>query len=813
ERDATTEYEITKNYTGGINYTYASPLKPWQPFIKNKKMVSPWFKVIKELDLNFIPNSISANTNLNRYYYELQSRDLSSTTSDEFFPLTVSKNFLWNTDLALNWNLTKNLKLYFSMNNRAKVEETLSTPVNKELFATEYQNWKDTVSRSIREFGTPLEYNQTVNLTWQVPLNRIPALDFMTLNTQYNAVYDWNRSATTQATETDLGNQVSNQRVLSLSSSANLLMLYNKSDFLKKVNKKMMETNRSTLPAKASPQKNTAGNQPEKPVVREQKKYEKEIALFKDSVVTVRHNLKNKRVYVFAVDSAGRRISVKYRIKDENNLLVYGNKKETLKLTVIQKPSLDGEGWYKVAQVAARTLMSVRNISLTYKETDGMTLPGFIPESGLFRKTDLGTAPGWDFALGLQSDDYLKKALDKNWLIIADSITSPVMVTKVMDLRMKSSIEPLPGLRIDFNAVRSWNYNTQIQYMYEGMPETKTGSFTMTTIALSTAFGSSKSSDGYFSKSFQKFLDNREIVAARLEKKMIGKNYPNSGFLSGTTLADQPYDAQNGAFDLNSADVLIPAFLAAYTGKDVKSSALDLFPSLRALLPNWSISYDGLSRIDFIKKYFRNVTLNHAYTCTYNVSSFASYSTFVDAGGGLGYVRDVLTGNPTPSSMYDVSSVTLIEAFNPLFRIQGTLLNGWTFNTEWRKSRSMNLSISGGQVVEANQDQFAVGTNYKISDFHPWGFLKKSKLKNDLGMSGKLTYKNQHALLRKIEQNYTQASSGNKTFVMELMGDYTISKNMSMTLFYDLESTVPLVSSYPVTSSDFGFSIRFSLNR
>ena len=815
ERDATTEYEITKNYTGGINYSYSSPLKAWQPFQKSKKMISPWLKTLKEFDLSFIPNSITANTNLTRYYYELQSRDLNANTSDMTFPLTVSKNFLWNTDMAINWNLTKNLKLNFSMNNRAEVEETLSAPVNKELFATEYQNWKDTVSRSLREFGTPLDYTQTANLTWQVPLSRIPVLDFMTMNTQYNAVYDWVRSSTASTT-TDQGNQISNQRVLSLSSSANLLTLYNKSDFLKAINKKMMEASRkapiTVKSAAGSKQKNATPQKPEPPVVKEQKKYEKETTLIKDSVLNIRHNLKNKRVFAVAIDSAGKNVPIRFKVKDENTIQVYGKENKTLKLSVIQKPSLDDEGWYKAASLAARTLMSVRNISVTYKVTDGISIPGFKPESGLFGKSAYGSAPGWDFALGLQPGDYLRKALDKDWLIV-DSVMSPAIMTQVTDLRLKSSLEPLPGLKIELNGVRSWSYNTQIQYMEDGMPETKTGTYTMTTVALSTAFESSKSSNGYQSRAFQKFLDNRAVIAARLESKMAGKAYPNAGFLSGTVLADQTYDAKNGAFDLNSADVLIPAFLAAYTGKDARTSDLNLFPSLKALLPNWSISYDGLSNLDFIRKHFRNVTLSHAYTCTYNVSSFSSYSTFVNAGDGLGFVRDVLTNNPIPSSMYDVSSVTLTEAFNPLFKIQGTLINGWTFNTELRKSRTMNLSIAGGQIVEADQDQYVVGTNYKISDFHPWGFLEKSKTKNDLSLTGKLTYKNQHSLLRKIEQNYTQASSGNKTFVVEVMGDYVISRNMNMTLFYDLESTVPLVSSYPVTSSAFGFSIRFSLNR
>jgi cell surface protein SprA len=833
EHDPTTEREITENYSGGISYSYTSPFKNWQPFAKNKNLVSPWLRSVKDFNLGFFPNSISASTNLTRYYYELQSRDLtvSSEESANLYPLIVSKSFFWNTDLAFNWNLTKNLKLNFSMNNKAEVEETKLSPVNKELFATEYENWKDTVLQSLREFGTLLDYTQTVNLAWDVPLSRIPALDFVTLNTQYNAVYEWERGTASDSSDTDLGNQITNQRILSLTSSLNLMTLYNKSDFLKNINKRLSGKKRLSQQTdkKVPPDSNknnvvlgldgknggTTGKEKalKRKVIKEQKKFEKKATLMKDSVLILKHGLKNKRVYVVAVDLAGKLIPIKYKVKDENNVAIFGKDSSTLKFSVIQKPVLEDENWYKTAEVVGKALMSLRNVSITYKQTDGLTIPGFEPGSGLFSKSQYGSAPGWDFALGLQPNDYLAKAVEKNWLIMNDTVVNPAIQTKVTDLRLKASIEPLPDLKIDLNAARSWSYNTQIQYMYDGMPETQTGSFTMTTIAISTAFESSKASNGYYSKSFQTFLNNRSIIAARLEKKMSGVSYPNSGFLSGTSFANKAYDTSNGTFDLNSADVLIPAFLSAYTGKNVVNSALDIFPALKSLLPNWSISYGGLSNLDFIKKYFKNVTLRNAYTCTYNVSSFSSFSTFVDAGNGLGFVRNVLTNNPIPSSMYDVSSVTLTEAFNPLISVQGTFLNGMTLKTEWRKNRSMNLSISGGQIVEVNADQYVFGSNYKISNFHPWSFLEKSKVKNDLNLTCNVTYKNQHTLLRKIEENYSQASSGNKTFVLELLGDYVVSKNMNFTIFYDRESTIPLVSSYPVTSSDFGFSLKFTLNR
>ncbi|HET9569958.1 MAG TPA: cell surface protein SprA [Bacteroidales bacterium] len=807
ERDATTEYEITKHLEGGVTYNYVSPFKAWTPFVKSQKMTSPWLKMIKEFNFSFLPNSITANSNLIRDYFEKQARDLASGSSGMSIPLTVSKTFFWNTDLDLNWNLTKNLRFKFTTNNRSVVEETVNSPVNKELFATEYENWKDTVSRSLRNFGTPLNYTQTANLNWQVPTNRIPILDFLT-NTSalYNAVYNWDRSAISNS-QLNLGNVISNDRTLTFSTTASLTNLYNKWDFLKGVNKKFDAPPKPILPVKKDANKEAI-----KPV--EPKKFEKELVLVNDSAITIKHNLKNKRVYVVAVDSSGNHVPVRLRIKDENSLSVVSPTSIKAKLTIYQKPSLDDEGWYKAASLAARVLMSVKNISVNYSRSDALLVPGFKTESNLFSASpEYGMAPGWDFALGMQHPDYLEQAKQKDWLIVADSITTPAVMTSMTDLRIKSSVELLRGLKIELNASRNMRSNNEIQYMFPDMPQNKTGAFTMTTIALSTAFETPKSSNGFKSVGFDRFLKNREHIAARLQNKMTGKKYPDVSFLHLKNLGGMDYDPNLGAFSQHSADVLIPAFLAAYTGKNARNADLSIFPALKALLPNWSITYDGLSNVEFVKKLFRNVSLSHMYSCTYNVGTFASFNSWIDGGDGLGYVQDVLSGNPTPSSMYDVGSVTLMESFNPLVRVQATLKNGWTLKTEMRKTRSMTLSITGGQVIEANQDQWVVGTNYKISDFHPWGFLANSKIKNDLSLTGNLTYKNQFSLLRKIEDQYTQASSGNKTMVIEILGDYAISRNMNMTLFYNLESTVPLVSSYPVTSSDFGFSMRFTLNR
>lgn len=145
-------------------------------------------------------------------------------------------------------------------------------------------------------------------------------------------------------------------------------------------------------------------------------------------------------------------------------------------------------------------------------------------------------------------------------------------------------------------------------------------------------------------------------------------------------------------------EVLVPAFLAAYTGKDPNKVGLSAFPSIKSLLPNWRVTYDGLIRIPVIRKYFKSMMLSHQYRCSYSVGAFSSFLDWVDAGqDGLGYIRDIQTGNPTPSSPYDIAAVSITEGFSPLFGVDATLLNNITGKFELRKTRNLSLNISSYQ--------------------------------------------------------------------------------------------------------------------
>ena len=395
------------------------------------------------------------------------------------------------------------------------------------------------------------------------------------------------------------------------------------------------------------------------------------------------------------------------------------------------------------------------------------------------------------------------------------------MINNAKNLTIRAELEPIAGLKITLNANRVDTKSTEIHYAENpaSMWESQGGNFTMTTIALGSAFGGSgNAANGYRSDAFDKFLSYRNTIVNRLENLYSQTVYPSGGFMEGSSLAGQPYNPQlTGGISSNSPDVLIPAFLAAYTGKNPNKIALSAFPSIASLLPNWRVTYDGLIRIPILKKHFKNITLTHQYRCTYSVGAFSSFLNWVDAGqDGLGYVRDVLTGNPSPSSPYDISAVSITENFSPLFGVDGTLLNNVTLKAEYNTSRNLNLNISSYQLVEGLSNEMVIGIGYKLTEFNKiLGIKKKGTFSNDLDIRLDFSYRKMQSLIRKIETAETQATSGNIAKTIQFSADYALSKALTLRAFYDLQINTPLVSSasYPTSNSNYGISLQFMLTR
>lgn len=832
----TTIYENEDNWRGALNYSYTPVYKAWEPFKKLIKSKSKWFDILKRFGLNWLPQNVAFNTEMVRNYYELQERDMENLGGSDI-PLSFSEQFLWNRDFSVRWDLTRNLHMNFNSATHAQIEEPY-TPINKDLYPDRYSAWKDSVWTSIKHFGTPLDYNQTFMLSYQLPLNLIPIFDWVNADASYNATYAWTRG-TDLDDGTSLGNVISNNRTLNVNGTFNLERLYNHIPFLKKANDRFNKTTRYVKPVK-KPNKATTAAKDEKALPKNKRSFEKEITLLPDTSITVSHGKNSKKLVVLAKTKEGKSVHLKYKAVDNNRIKITSkvDSAVTLKLTVSPKTPADEKSWYKTAQCIARGLMLVRNASFSYRNQYSMSLPGFLPNVGdMFgqRRGDI-MSPGLDFAFGLIDDSYINKSAERGWLLMDDGVATPATTSLTEDLQLRLTLEPVKALKIDLNASRTETTAKSIQYMYGGMPTTRSGMFTMTTISLGTAFESiGDAGSGYRSASFDKFCNSLDGFRNRVEAQYAGAEYP-----AASTLAGNKFDPANGTVNKYSADVMIPAFLSTYTS--MGGNSLSIFPALSRLLPNWTVRYSGLGQLPWFRDVFKSVNLNHSYKSIYAVGSYSSFSSYMEYMNGLGFVNDATTGNPVPSSMYNVSTVSINEAFSPLLGIDVTFQNNLTCKLEYRSTRVLSLSMTSVQINEASSHDWVLGMGYKINNFNFFGLIgdkkaRKAKGKkkdsgdadnkkpaannnrrgfnSDMNLRLDLSYRRQAAICRDIASMTSSASSGNTAFKMSFSADYSLSRLLTMSFYYDRQTNTPLLSSnsYPTTTQDFGLSMKFSLTR
>ena len=843
----TTMYERKDNWRGALDYSWSPVYKAWEPF-KGLKNKSKWLDILKRFGLNWLPQNIAFNTEMTRDYYELQERDMETLMSgaagvDSKLPLTFSEQFLWNREFSINWDLTKNLHMNFQSATHAQIEEPY-TPVNKDLYADQYHAWKDSVWTSIRHWGAPLDYSQNFQASYKVPLNLLPVFDWVNSDASYNANYSWERG-TEDEEGNSYGNTINTQRELTLNGNFNLVKLYNHVPFLKKVNDKFdrtqsraqMQRKKQEKKKKKQEAKEQAAD-PKKALPKNKRAFEREITLLPDTTFKIRHGKNTKRLIVNAKTEDGKVFPLKYKKVDNNQIRII-SKVDTamkVKLSVLAKEPLDDKKWYKGLQLASRLAMMVRNVSINYRSSYQLTLPGFLPSVGdAFGQKKVGQmAPGLDFAFGMVGDDYIEKARNNDWLLCNDSIATPATTSKTDNLTLRATLEPVKDFKIDLSATRTKTTQKSIQYMYEGTPTTQSGAFQMTTISLGSAFeGMGNANSGYRSKTFEKFVNSLAGFRDRVEAQYAGTVYP-----AGSALAGGKFDASRTPVNQYSSDVMIPAFLKAYTS--MGGNSLSVFPALSRMLPNWTIRYSGLGRLPWFNEHFKSININHSYKSVFAVGSYNSYSTFQEYMNGLGFVSDATTGNPSPSSMFNISQVSINESFSPLLGMDVTFNNNMTVKAEYRQTRVLNLSMTSVQLNEALSKDWVIGMGYRINNFDVFGWgakASRSKSKggnknaanknasttktvqngtnHDLNLRLDFSFRKQAAIVRDIASMVSSASSGNNALKLSFSADYTFSKLLTMSFYYDRQTNTPLLSSssYPTTTQDFGLSIKFSLTR
>jgi cell surface protein SprA len=443
-------------------------------------------------------------------------------------------------------------------------------------------------------------------------------------------------------------------------------------------------------------------------------------------------------------------------------------------------------------------LTSIKNIGGSYTRTEGTFLPGYLPNVNFYGADPGYSAPGIGFLLGSQAD-IRSKALAGGW-ISADTLQNQPYVTTMNEtMQFKASIEPIKGLRIDLTATktRDLNYQTNFKYStttnsFQDLSPVTTGDYTISYLSIATAFSRSSGIDNT-SAVFQKFLDDRSVISQRL-----GGTNPNSaGVTNG--FAD--------GYGPNSQNVLVDAFLAAYTGRNPNNVNTGGFPSIP--IPNWQITYSGLGKLPFFADIFDSFDLRHGYRSSYNINGFTSNALYHESSGAV----DARDANNDFLSLYQFSQVTIFEQFVPLIGMDMRFHNSMTANFEYRQSRSLSLSLANSQLAEQDENNIVFGFGYKTNKFRfPFGLFQNVLLNNDMNFKLDFSINSTKTLIYQADVQSGQISSGAENIAVRPSVDYMLNKRFDIRLFYDSTITKPYTSqAFNTSFANFGFSLKLLL--
>jgi len=331
----------------------------------------------------------------------------------------------------------------------------------------------------------------------------------------------------------------------------------------------------------------------------------------------------------------------------------------------------------------------------------------------------------------------------------------------------------------------------------------------MSIISIGSSFERIGSSGAQSSKVWNTFSQNREVIAQRLDQSRIANS--TFGYSPGTF---DPYTNYPAGYGPLSQDVLIPAFLAAYTGTSAEKVPLTPFPSAKFTMPNWRVQYSGVvSKIPWLKNFMKSMSILHDYKSTYTVGSYVSNLDYQSQNDGFNYVQDA---NQNFLSQYTIGTININEAFNPLIDIDITWLNNFTSRFDWRKTRNLTLSLTNNQLMELYDTQASLGLGYRFDNMKLFVKTKTSQkmYNNALNVRLDVAIGKNKTVLRQLDQENNQTTAGQQSVSVKFSSDYKLSQAFTLRLFYDRLVTNPFISnSYRTTNSNLGVSFKFTLTQ
>ncbi len=796
-RNYSLEYNKQRKYGASLNYVFNNRPKPVTPFNKTKAFRKPALRIIRDFNFNYQPSAFTFSTKFDRDYQSMKMRNVYANQNiDLIIEPTTSKGFYWDRDYTLRWDLTRALKFDYNASNRAIIDEPIGPD---DWFESNNKEWKDSVRVNISNGGRNMQFNQKWGLTYTLPLSKIPFLNWTNFKASYDATYNWTRGPLLLDQEDILGHTLKNSNSIKLTSNFNMKNLYNKVGYFKRLDSKYSGKRKS-----------------KKDVKYKTVEYTKKTFFKKGQPKNIIHKLGTEEVTVKVLDVEGTEKPVKLVIISDNKITLEADE-DLSGVTVFVEGKIEkGENpFIFVGENAIRFVLGIKNINLSYNRTGSTMLPGYLPETNIlgFDMGDFNGAPGWPFILGWQDDGILEDAYYNGWMTQNPTFSSPTIFAVNETFNYRTTFEPFEGFRIDVTGMRTHSHKTEQDYFnYLDNPfgdKYRGGNFSISTITIGSAFENVSKDNNWQSNVYNKFRDNRTIISKRLSNRMVENNpeyYQSLSQRSETGYSD--------GYGSTSSEVLMYAFQSAYTDRDPANMPLEMFSWLA--LPNWKVTFDGLSKIGFIQKFLKTLTLTHSYKSTYSISSYGTNVDFFpqnDEPVNLqGLFRDAQNNFII---QYQPSGVSINEQLAPLISFDMTWHNSLLSKFEIRRTRMLALSLNNSQLTESRNRDYVFGAGYRFKDV-PLNLTTTGgtkTIKSDLNIRFDLSIRDNITILRSVSQiTADQVTTGARKFVLSLTADYVLSQRVNIQFYFDRNVNTPYVSNYyPNSETNFGFSLRMSL--
>jgi cell surface protein SprA len=749
-------------HRGSIGYTFNNNPKSYQPFSKLIKTTSPWASFIKDFNFTPAPSLVSYRTNFDRQFGEYTPRIVNSFdgTTDKV-ETTYDKYFTMGRIFNLRWPITRSMNLDLVSNLNSRIDEPDGLIDTKQK--------KDSLTRMLLRGGRNTLYNQRFSLRYDLPINKIPLTDWILASYNVSTNYNWVGAS---RLFTSLGNTIENTLSHQVNAQFNFNSFYNKSKFI-----------RSALSdAKPTPsQSNPLSNQ---------------LVIKKQDAL---NGLTGK-----ARDSA-------YKIWKE------ARKQERIAMRVLKANEVLNIPGPVKSLVSLLTM--VQNASLDYAENYNSRLPGFMSGVQFIDKDFNGFAPGFDYSMGRQPDSNWLNEQERKGLLTKDANYN-LLFRQGFDQRLSARfmIEPIKTLIIDFKFDKTFTkeYSELFKDTTANMNGTRThnnplsaGGFNISYVALRTFFD--KHDPNIISAQFKNFENYRSIISTRvaaLNPYWDQKKDPN-GYAIG--------------YGRYAQDVLIPSFIAAYTGKDPKNVSLlnQNNSSIRSNpfsgmlpMPNWNLLYNGLANIPGLSNLFSNISLTHGYNGNLSMNSFNSSLLYADINRlSAPSFLDTVSGNFVPYFL--IPNVTISERMEPLIGLNMTTVTQWSIRFEYKKSRLLSLSLVDYQLSENNSTEWVIGTSYRKRGLKlPFRIpgLNNNRLANDLTLRLDVAVRDVFNSNSRLDQSNAYGTGGQKEITLQPSVDYILSSKINLRFFFDQRRATPYISSAPpITNTRAGVNIRIAL--